>query len=414
VKLAVVAVGVLASAAGGAVGGAVGSAAADPLRLRADALTTTASPAGLLVLDAQAEPRSGLSAEAIVWMAGARELDDSASGDVLVMTLRGRTATGRASGQIGRFVSSLGALRVTHVDGGALRVRLPKRFDLEAVAGVPVQPGLATARSWDWYAGGRASRRLGEWGAIGLAYGQRRDDGQLASEELAGDAGFTLGKRSDLGARLAYDLANPGLAEVAVTASHRRKAVRTDLYAIHRASSHLLPATSLFSVLGDVPSERAGMLVTWRAAPRLDLIADAGARYIGAPSSRPSGEMSDGMTDMLGAELTGRARLRLDDRGTSALTGELRRSGVGDDTWTGVRGAARIALPRSFVAGVEAELVIPDVDRGHGTVWPWGLGSLAWARGDWQAAIAVEASASAEYTSRVDVLAQLSRRWSPR
>jgi hypothetical protein len=389
VKLAVVAIGAGLAATGSA------SAVADPLRLRADALSSSASPAGLLVLDTSAEPASGMSAEAVVWMAGARELDDAATGDVLVMALRGRTRSGRASGQVGRFVASLGALRVTHVDGGGARVRLPGRFDLEGVAGVPVQPGLTTARSWDWYAAARASRRLGEWGALGLAYGQRRDEGRLASEELAGDAGFTLGKRSDLGARLAYDLANEGLAEVGLTASHRRKAVRTDLYAMHREASHLLPATSLFSVLGDVPSERAGMLVTWRAAPRLDLIADVGARHV----------------DMLGAELTGRARLRLDDRGASALTGELRRSGVGDDSWTGVRGAARIELPRSFVIGAEAELVIPDVDRGKGTAWPWGLGSLGWTRGDWQAAIAVEASASAQYASRVDVLAQLSRRW---
>ncbi|MEO8706916.1 MAG: hypothetical protein ABI867_43215 [Kofleriaceae bacterium] len=370
--------------------------AADPLRLRADALTTTASPAGLLVLEADAAPRDGMSAEAVVWMAGSRELDDSASGDVLVIALRGRTTEGRASGQVGRFVSSLGALRVTHVDGGALRVRLPKRFDVEAVAGIPVLPGLATARTWDWYAGGRASRRLGEWGAFGLGYAQRRDNGQLASEELAGDAGFTLGKRSDVGTRVAYDLANPGFAEVAVTASHRRKAVRTDVYAMHREASHLLPATSLFSVLGDVPSERAGVLATWKAAPRLDVIGDAGVRYV----------------DMLGAELAARTRLRLDDRGASALTGEIRRSGVGADEWTGLRGVARLALPRSLVFGAELELVIPDEPNGRGSAWPWALGSLAYARGAWQAAVAIEASSSPQYTSRVDILAQLARRWS--
>jgi hypothetical protein len=375
-----------------------GTAHADPLRLRADALSSTRSPAGLLVLEAEGMPRAGWSAEALVWMAGSRELDDTASGDVLVIAVRGRTASGRASGQVGRFVSTLGALRTTHVDGAGARVRLPKRFDVEAVAGVPVLPGLATARSWDWYVAGRASRRLGEWGSAGLAYGQRRDAGQLASEELGADAGFVLGKRSDLGVRVAYDLAHGGLAEVAATTSYRRKSVRADAYAIHRDASHLLPATSLFSVIGDVPSQRGGLLVTWRAAPRLDLIADAGARYV----------------DMLGPELVGRARLRLDDRGTSLLSGEIRRSGVGDDEWTGLRGAARIALPRSLVASTELELVIPDMDRGRGRVWPWALGALAWERGAWQAAIAIEASSSPEYTSRVDVLGQLARRWSTR
>ncbi|HEU0035831.1 MAG TPA: hypothetical protein VFQ53_34700 [Kofleriaceae bacterium] len=370
-------------------------ASADPIRLRADALATTASPAGLLVLEADSEVRSGLDAEAVVWMAGNTALDDGASGDVLVIALRGRTESGRASGQVGRFVSTLGALRPIHVDGASARLRLPSRFDLEAVAGMPVQTGLTMSRSWDWYVGGRAARRLGEWGSVGLAYGQRRDDGLRSSEELATDAGFTITQRDDVGARAAYDLVHGGIAEIAVTGSHRTKSLRTDVYATHREASHLLPATSLFSVLGDVPSERAGTTLTWKAAPRLDLIADGGVRYI----------------DELGLELVGRARLRLDDAGKSALTGEVRRSGVGDDQWTGLRGAARIALPYALTASTELELVIPDVDRDTGRVWPWGLAALGWERADWQAAVAVEASASPEYRSRFDVLAQLGRRW---
>jgi hypothetical protein len=218
----------------------------------------------------------------------------------------------------------------------------------------------------------------------------------LSSEELGLDAGAVIGKRTDAGVRIAYDLANPGLAEIALTSSYRRGALRGEVYAIHREASHLLPATSLFSVIGDVPSQRAGAVLTWRAAPRLDIIGDAGARLV------------DGM---VGAELVGRARLRLDDRGKSSLSGELRRSGVGDDMWTGVRGAARIALPRSLALSSELELVVPDVDRGRGTVWPWALAALTWDNRTWQAALAVEASASAEYTSRVDILGQLGRRW---
>ena len=362
-------------------------AAAEPLRLRADALATTASPAGLLVLEAE-----GSSAEAVVWMAGAEEED--ASGDVLVAAIRAQR--GPASARLGRFVSTLGALRVAHVDGGALRVRLPYRFDVEAVAGVPVMPGLGTSRSWDWLAGGRVSRQIGDSGSIGIAYAQRRDVGMLANEELGVDAGFGIGKRDDVGARAAYDLANPGIAEVALTASHRGKSVRTELYAAHREASHLLPATSLFSVIGDVPSQRAGAVFTWKAAPRLDLIADAGARRI---------------DDDYGAELVGRARLRLDDRGTSVLGAELRRSGVADDAWTGVRGIARISMGAGFTASTEIELVIPDEDRMRGTLWPWALGAVAYEHGDWQAAIAAEASASPQYSQRVDVLAQLARRW---
>ncbi|HEY0988470.1 MAG TPA: hypothetical protein VGD80_15505, partial [Kofleriaceae bacterium] len=109
-----------------------------------------------------------------------------------------------------------------------------------------------------------------------------------------------------------------------------------------------------------------------------------------------------------------RARLRLDDGGASAVTGELRRDGVGDDMWTGARGAARIALPRSLAITTEVELVRPDHDRGRGTLWPWALAALGWDDGTWQAALAVEASASPEDRRRVDVLGQLGRRWGAR
>ena len=373
-------------------------AAADPLRLRANALATTDAPAGLLVLEADAAPRPGLSAEAVVWMAGARAPGEAASGDVLVVAVRGRTESGRVEGKVGRFVSTLGALRPVHVDGGGARVKLPQRFDVEVAGGIPVVPGV-TGRAWDWVVGSRVSRRLGDGGSVGVAYAQRRDEGRRTSEELGVDAGAELGKRLDAGARAAYDLINAGLAELALTSSYRRGAVRAEVYAIHRSAAHLLPATSLFSVIGDVPSQRAGAVVTWRAAPRLDVMADLGARRI-APE--------------YGADLAARARLRLDDRGKSVLGGELRRSGVGDDTWTGVRGTARIALRGALTFSTELELVIPDVDRGRGAVWPWGLAALAWSRGAWSAAVALEASASPEYRQRLDVLGQLSRQWGMR
>jgi hypothetical protein len=375
---------------------AAGRAEADPIRLRADALSTTASPAGLLTLEADGSPGPGLSAEAVVWTGS---VADQARSDVLVIALGARTADGRASARVGRFVESLGALRPIHVDGVAGRVRLPWQLAIETYGGLPVAPGLATARGWSWATGARIARNLGDAGSFGIAYTQQRDDGRLASEELGLDAGAALGKRDDLGAKLAYDLANPGIAEAALTASHRSGALRTELYVSHRAASHLLPATSLFSVLGDVPAERAGAVATWKCAPRLDLVADLGARRVDRD---------------IAPELVARARLRLDDRGASALTGELRRDGVGPDMWTGARGAARIALPYALAVTTELELVIPDRDHGRGTVWPWGLAALAWDDGTWQAAVAVEAAASPQDRHRLDVLGQLGRRWGAR
>ncbi len=373
------------------------SAAADPIRLRGDALATTASPAGLLVLNADGTVRERVSAEAVVWMAGARSPGDDVTGDVLVIAVRARSRDGTRTVRLGRFVSSLGALRPLHVDGGALRVRLPRKFEAEAVAGVPVVLGLGTGRAWDWVVGGRVARRIDESGAIGVAYEQRRDRGVRASEELGVDAGAELGKRTDLGARLAYDLISAGVAEIGVTASHRRGAVRAELYASQRSPAHLVPATSLFSVIGDVPAQRAGTVITWRAAPRLDVIGDLAALRVDSD---------------VAPDVTARARLRLDERGAGQLSGELRRSGIGADAWIGARVAARVPVAHSVTVSTELELVIPDEDRGRGAVWPWGLIAASWRRSDWEAAVAVEASASPEYRHRVDGLFQLSRRWS--
>jgi hypothetical protein len=273
---------------------------------------------------------------------------------------------------------------------------LPHRFDVEAYAGLPVKPGLATDRAGDWVAGGRVARRLGNYGSVGLAFLEQRDAGQLATEELGADAGFAIDKHDDLGARIAYDIANPGIAEIGATASRRKKSLRTDVYATYRAASHLLPATSLFTVLGATPAMRAGAMVSGKLFPRLEVSGDAGVRYLDGDAA-PS--------------LMMRTRLLLDERGTSALTGELRRDGIGDDAWTGARGAARIALPHALTASTEIELVIPDTDRGRGRAWPWALAALGWEHGAWNAAVAVEASSSPEYVRRLDALLQLGRRW---
>ena len=361
------------------------AAAADPLRLRGDALATTQSPAGLLTLQASGEHGSSLSAEAVVWMG-------ESTGDVLVIALRAHGLHGRATATLGRFVATVGALRPVHVDGVGARLRLPYRLDVEAYAGIPVAPGFE--RSWDWLAATRVSRKVGDWGSVGVAYLQQRDAGQLATEEVGFDAGAAFSKDDSAAAKVAYDVANPGLAAVTLIATHRAGALRTDVFASHRAASHLLPATSLFSVLGDVPAERGGTTVTWKAAPRLDVGGDIAARKVGGD---------------VAPELALRAKLKLDARGKNAVSLEARRDGVADDEWTGLRAATRIALPRALSLATEIELVIPDVDRGLGRAWPWFLTALAWERGAWHAAIAGEASASPTDVRRFDVLATLGR-----
>jgi hypothetical protein len=56
--------------------------------------------------------------------------------------------------------------------------------------------------------------------------------------------------------------------------------------------------------------------------------------------------------------------------------------------------------------GAEGERALVDDE-----LWPWGLLSLAWTRGGWEASAALEASSSPRDVYRVDVLGRLSRAW---
>ncbi|MBP6632985.1 MAG: hypothetical protein KA297_26430 [Kofleriaceae bacterium] len=379
------------------VGARVG--AAGPLRLRADALTQTQAPVGLLVLGGDVgQPGERFSAEAMIWLGAG---DDEVMGDALIIALIARRADGRAEARLGRLITSTGALRPLHLDGLAGRARLPHRIDVDAFAGVPVAPRLGAA-AWDWAAGARLGRRLGDWGGVGVAALERRSAGRLEARELGLDGSAALG-RLDVSGRAAFDLSDPALADLQLALARRWRAVRAEVRAERRLPSHLLPATSLFTVLGDVASERVGAAVRWRAAPRLDLLADVGARRVAGPIE------DDGATE---ADGVARATLRLDDAGAGAVVGELRRTGAVSGGWTGARLAARLPHGR-WRASVEAELVRPDEDRGRGTLWPWAMAALGWAGAGWDGALAIEGGATPSERSRVEVLALLGRRWTP-
>lgn len=366
-------------------------AAADPLRLRGDALASIESPAGLLSLSGRDRFRSWLDAEAVVWFGGG---DDTAA-DVLIISVEARDPKRRGSVRIGRQVVVAGALRPVHVDGLDARAHLPWKLDAELFGGLPVVPRFG-ASIYDWLYGGRVSRAIGP-ARLGIGWLDRRDHGALVTNEIAVDAAAAIGKKLDVSAGAAYDTIGFGLAEAraAVTWAPRR-AWRVELFGIQRSAAHLLPATSLFSVLGDVPSRRIGASARWRAAPRLDVDATAATRIV-------DGDLAE--------DLAAGAHLRLDDRGASSIGVELDRQGGDGIGWTGARAMGRFELCPAWVVSAEAELVRPDDDRGRGAFWPWGLAALTWhPTSDWDAAIAVEALASPEVAWRVDALARLSRR----
>jgi hypothetical protein len=378
-------------------------AAAEPLRLRGDALATTAAPAGLLVLDASDRSRPWLDAEALVWLGASggdglgTGLDgDGAEADALVVAVTLRDPGRRGTLRLGRQVVVAGALRPVHVDGADGHARLPGRFDLQLFGGIPVVPELGPD-AYDWVAGGRLARALGD-ARLGIGWAQERDAGALASHELAADMAWVPDRWPvDVAAGAAWSLAGDALAKVDASASWRRPRSRYELFTSHRSPAHLLPATSLFTVLGDVDVTRAGTTGRWRVAPRLDLEATAVVRFA---DSNPDPEAS--------AE----ARLALDAAWRSTALVELRRQGERGDGWTGARGAVRLALDDTWSAAGELELVVPDDPRGRGALWPWALLALTCRPGPrWELAAGVEASASPADTWRIDGIARLSRAW---
>ena len=363
---------------------------AQPLRLRADAVAETSSPAGLIVLQGQDKLRPWIDVEGLVW-GGARP---DAAGDILVLALRLHDLKGRTELRAGRFVLSTGAVRPVQLDGAKALGRLPFGATIELFGGAPVVPRFA-AVPYDWLAGGRVAQSIGHRATLGVSYVQRRSHAELSDEEVGADFTTMPVPWLDIAGRAAYDITSPGFAEAIASAAARTKKTRFELFAQHRSPSRLLPATSLFSVLGDFPSESLGVTVLWKAAPRLDLLASAAGQQVG---------------DTYGGNVWLRSTLRLDDLGAGYLGLEIRRQDVSTAKWTGVRGVASLPIAARFRFSTEIELALPDEPAGRGIAWPWGLMAIGWRPGKgWETAAAVEAGASPQNRYEVNALLRLSR-----
>lgn len=375
-----------------------GSAEAQTYRLRGSALGQARAPTGLLMLEGDGDPTDWVQIEAMLW-AGAKELGTEA--DALVATVRLHDPEHRGDLWLGRQVMATGALRPVHLDGARGLLRLPWAMQVEAFGGWAVNPRFNVSdETYDWTVGGRVSQSLPGWGTLGVAYLHRRDDGRVFDHEVGGDLIFTPWQGTDFTARASYDLANPGISEaIASVRVTINRDWRAELRGTHRSPSRILPATSLFSVLGDVASQYVGGRVRWRAAPRLDVVADGGARIL---------------DDVLVEQVMARGVLRLDDRGRGVLSLQVRRQGAPDDRgWTGVRSTLRLPIIDTVQLAFEAELVRPDRPAERGQWWPWGLVAARWTpTPSWQVALAAEASATQEYQRTLDVLARVAYQWS--
>jgi hypothetical protein len=382
--------GVCAASVAGAMG-LVSSARADPLRLRGDALAETqgaSSPTGLIVLQGEDTMRSWIGVEGLVW-AGA----PSVTGDVLVLAVRAREPHGYAEARVGRFVLATGAVHPVQIDGAHVIARAPWGSSVETFGGLPVVPRFG-ARSYDWLAGGRVAQRIASAVTLGVSYVQRREDGEISNEEVGADLAAAPVRWLDLAAFGAYDVTSPGLAEARASAAARWRDWRFELFGSQMSPGRLLPATSLFSVLGDVASQTVGATARWRAAPRLDLLASGAGQDVAGG---------------LGGNGWLRATLRLDDRGSGSLGLEVRRVAVPGTEWTGVRAIAAVPLGKGFRYSSELEIVVPDEPDGHGVAWPWGLSALSWrSPKGWEVAGALEASATPLHRYEADALVHLS------
>ncbi|MGH7294471.1 MAG: hypothetical protein ACRELB_06050 [Polyangiaceae bacterium] len=365
--------------------GLAGEAAADPLRLRADALAETQSPTGLVVLQGEDHARPWFDVEGLVW-AGAKP---TLTGDVLVLAARMREPHGYGELRVGRFVLATGAILPVQIDGVEAVGRAPWGSTVETFGGLPVVPRFGP-RAYDWLAGGRVAQSIASRVTLGVSYLERRDDGEISGEDLGMDFAAAPARWFDLAARGTWDLVSPGIADALVSAATRVGDWRFELYGADRSPARLLPATSLFSVLGDFPSQSVGGTVKWRAAPRLDLLASGAGQDVGGA---------------LGGNGWVRGTLRLDYRGDGDVGLEVRRVDVSTAQWTGVRAIAAQPLGRGFRYSSEVEIVVPDHPDGHGAAWPWGLMALSWrSHRAWEVAGALEASSTPQHRYEADAL----------
>jgi hypothetical protein len=370
-------------------------AGADPLRLRGDALAETqgtSSPTGLVVLQGDDAMRPWVAAEALVW-AGARTGAPAVTGDVLVLTVRLREPHGYAEARAGRFVLATGAVHPVQIDGAQMIARAPWGSTVETFGGLPVVPRFG-ARAYDWLAGGRVAQTIPNAATLGVSYVQRREDGEISNQEVGVDLAVAPAPWADVAAFGAYDVTSPGLAEGRASAAVRWSDWRVELFGSQLSPGRLLPATSLFSVLGDVPSQTVGATARWRAAPRLDVLASGAGQDVARG---------------LGGNGWLRATLRLDDGGNGSLGLEVRRADIPGARWTGLRAIGQVPLGKGFRYSSEIEIVVPDLPDGRGVAWPWGLSALSWrSNGSWEVAGAMEASATPQHRYEADALVRLS------
>jgi hypothetical protein len=368
--------------------------AAEPLRLRGDALAQTRSPVGLVALHGEDRFRPWLDVETVTWLGANGSTEPfAAAGDVVTLSVRARDVATRSELRAGRMVVSMGAVRPVHIDGARGLFRAFGGTTVEAFGGLPVVRRF-DYRTFDWTAGGRVGQAVGDVAAFGASYVMRRRNTQRDDEEVGADLALTPSPSVTAAARASFDLLTRGPTDALASVSVQGKALRGELFTTHRSPGRLLPSTSLFSVLGDFAATTTGSTLRWRAAPRLELIATGSVLVQG---------------EDVGGQGLGRATLAFDDEWAGSLGLEGRRVDGSGARWTGARAILSLPLGVAFRVATELELGRPDDPRGRGTLWPWALAAVGWTSpSGWEVATAVEASSGPEYRESIHALARVS------
>ncbi len=365
-------------------------ASAQPHRVGAELWGQLEPNSGLIIVQGSSRKYPYIDSEVLIWGGGGATQvglsDNAATFQALVATIRVRDPRGVSDTRLGRFMLSTGAVRAMQIDGGHIVLRARSKTHFEVFGGVPVD-GNIEGRKYDWMVGARLSQGLGNKGTIGASYYNRFNAGQRSDEEVGGDFALRVASWLDMSAKIAWELVNPGLAEVigTISAQTANRVIRGELYVTKRSPTRMLQATSLFTVLGDPGTLAAGANLRWRAAPRLDIWVN--------------GALQDARDDF-GWSGYLRGVLRTDDDGKGSILGELRRQQVATSSWTGLRVASVIPLYEDHDTTVglmpEFEIIFPDdPEPNQGKVWPWGRLALRWQPGKgWAVAAAVEASAN--------------------
>jgi hypothetical protein len=376
------------------------SAAAQPHSLGAELWGQLEPNVGLIVLEGSSRKYPYVDAEGLVWAgAGSPQFglrDNVLRAEALILTVKLRDPRGISDTRLGRFILSTGAVRAVHVDGGHTILRAPSKTNVELFGGVPVEGDLE-GRRYDWIAGGRISQGLGNKGVVGASYYNRHNAGQRSDEEVGADLAFRAAHWLDFAGKFAWEIINPGIAEIlgTISAQTKNRRFRGEVFATKRSPTRMLQQTSLFTVLGDPGTLRTGASLFARAAPRLDFWVDGAAH---------NAQNQWGWSGYF------RSVLRTDDEGRGSVLGEVRRQAIPTvSNWTGIRIAAVIPVYEDLDNTVglmpEFELIVPDeraADTGY--VWPWGRLALRYRNTKgWTVAAAAEASSNQNV--RVDVRA---------